>query len=180
MSTLQWVGTAFVLVLIGFLFYAYRNPQKPGDGQTDIVRFICAMCGGFAGGLFVGDALFKLDSTLGTATKMGVTGSAGFAFAFVVWYGYGRALRLPTGYSFSVPPGWTFQQVAEAMVKQDGSVIDFDGFQPQELSASLRPAQVTKRNLSEGLSAIGGLSQTKIRSYDVAHDAPKYVLRVKP
>jgi len=177
MSALQWVGAAFVLLLVGFLFYAYSRPQRPGDGKTDIIRFICAMCAGFAGGLFVGDALFKLDTSVGMATKMAVTGSAGFAFAFVVWYGYGRT-RLPTGYSISVPDGWTFQQAAQAMVGQEGAVVDFQGFEAAELAAQLRPAQITKRTLEEALGTLGSLSRSTIRRYHVAHNSPKYVLTV--
>jgi hypothetical protein len=180
MTQLQWIGAFFVLLLIGFLFYAYLRPQKPGPGQRDIIRFICSLCAGFAGGLFVGSAMFKLDTTIGATTKFGVTGAAGFAFAFAVWYGYGRALRLPPGYIFRVPPGWKFRQAAEEMVKRDNGVIDFSGFTEAEANASLREAEVSKENLLGALEALGDLAESgKVRPYSVSQQNSHYTLSVK-
>ena len=176
MTEVQWVGAVFVALLIGFLFYAYRHPTAPGQGQTDIIRFICALCGGFGGGFFVGDALFRLDSAINAGTKLGVTGSAGFAFAFAVWYGYGKAIHLPDGYTFRVPSGWSFHDAAVAMVQQENAIIDFARFTDEELKAELRSAEISTKNLRQALQTLGSLAQRSIRPYSVAYQSSRYVL----
>jgi hypothetical protein len=96
-----------------------------------------------------------------------------------VWYGYGKVYRLPSGYTFKLPQGWSFEQAATAMTGQENAVIDFEKFNAEELGTQLRPAQVTKKNLKEALASLGGLGKTPIRPYSVAYDSSRYVLTVK-
>jgi hypothetical protein len=179
MTKLQWVGSGFALLLFGFLFYAYVRPQRPGPGQADIIRFICSACAGFAGGLFVGDAMFKMDTTVATTTKLAVTGSVGFAFAFVVWYGYGRKINLPPGYHFRVPEGWTFGSVAKAMVTADKAILDLHGFTDSEINVPLRSAEIRKDDLREALQSLGTLAEdAKVRPYAVTFENSRYQMTV--
>src|SRR5258708_3739886 len=125
MTPQLWIAFGLTVAVVGFLMLAYFNNQRINDNQRAILRFLCSLCAGFSAGLYVGDALFKMQTSGPTAIT--VSGTAGFALFFVVWYGFGKYVA-PDAFAFSVSPGWTFETTARAIAKQGGSLVDFVNF----------------------------------------------------
>src|SRR6266404_879442 len=83
MTAILWIGFGFVVLLISFLMVIFFvNLNKPH--QWEIMRFLSALCAGFAGGLLTGEALFSLSKKWGTG-ELAVSGTAGMALFFTVF-----------------------------------------------------------------------------------------------
>src|SRR5438034_10702843 len=90
-------GLVFVAILVLFLMVAFFKAGTLSDGQQKILRFFCSLCAGFAGALITGEALFRLTTDIGRAGNLAVSGTAGAALFFAVWFTYGKTLTLPEG-----------------------------------------------------------------------------------
>jgi hypothetical protein len=179
MTTLQWVAVALVLLFVVFLMITFYARERLTDDQRNIVRFFSALCAGFAGGLITGEALFKLNTQIGTGTTLAISGTAGFALAFTVWFTF-KPAPPPDAVKFSVPDGWTFRQAADALVANDNALIEWAGFKDEELDATLRPRQLQVKTIGDGLSALRHLTKSvHIRPYNVSFEEPIYRVTIK-
>ena len=179
MTALQYVGLGFAAVLVIFLIIAYFARENVNSNQFVILRFLCSLCGGFASGLMTGSALFDLNQRWSAGT-LTVSGTAGFALFFVVWYGFTRVVpRPPDGFNMSVPKGWNFRDTATAVAKHDKSVVTFAGFSETELAAPLDPQVLKTDTVSAALLALRALAPTgTVRVYRVDFSAPTYTLTI--
>jgi len=177
MTTLQayqlWIGLGFVAVLVLFLMVAFFIKEKLSEDQRQILRFLCALCAGFAGALIAGDALFKLNTSIGTATKIAVSGTAGFALFFAIWFTFRQIVPPPDAVHFSIPPGWTFRQAALTLTKQEKSFAHFDGFNEEELNTPVE-GEVHTKHMTDALLAIKALARKPLPAYQVAFEDPGY------
>lgn len=106
-----------------------------------------------------------------------VSGTAGFAFAFVVWYGFPRS-RAPDAFSLSIPEGWTFEQSAKAIAANDSAVAEFHGFTPAQLAAPLPSASLQSETPEEAMRALGHLAVPgAVPAYQVSFHRPCYTLK---
>lgn len=174
-----WVGFGFVLLLIVFLMTAFFTKETLSDGQRQILKFLCSLCAGFAGALITGTALFSLNSQFGGGTTLAISGSAGCALFFAVWFTFDNVARPPDAFHFRIPQNWNFQQVADAIARQDGSVAEFNGFQPTELAAPIDSREMHARTVHAALLSLRSLAGgAQVREYRVEHSAPTYKLTV--
>lgn len=172
-----WIGFGFLALLVIFLIIAYFASKREDSGSQNILRFLCALCAGFAGGFITGGAVFEAKGTWG-GLDLAVSGTVGFALFLTVWFTF--QLVLPPGFSMSVPEGWTFERTVRAIAQQDRSVADFVGFTAEELSAALRAAQIESKSPKEALAVVRTLGTPgTIRVYDVEHVPPAYTLRIR-
>lgn len=84
------VGICLTVVLVLFLVVAFFRGGQLGDGQWAIMRILGALCAGFAAALFTGDALLKMSRSYG-GTELTISGAAGFALFFTVWFFFPRS-----------------------------------------------------------------------------------------
>lgn len=180
MTTLLWIGFGFAAFLVIFLIVVFFTKERLSDDRRQILRILSALCAGFAGGLITGDALFRLDTDMGARTKLGISGTAGFALFFAVLYSFRRVVAPADAMHFSVPNGWNFRQAVDALVSQDNAVANYVGFTPAELSAPLQARELHTKTPSDALQALRLLaSTTPVREYDVDFQPPTYYLRVR-
>lgn len=180
MTSLQYVGLGFAAALVIFLMIAYFVSGKASGGQLAILQFLCALCGGFAGALMTGTALFDLNESW-TNGKLAVSGTAGFALFFAVWYGFGRILSTPPdGFNMSIPSGTSFQAIATEIAKHDKSVVQFVGFTALELAAPLTSQVLETDSVADALRALRSLvgAPNSVREYSVEFVRPTYTLKI--
>lgn len=176
-----WVGVGLALLLIVFFIVAFfRNPRM-SDGQHYILRFLSALCAGFSGFLIAGEALFNMNARLGSGGSIAVSGTAGFALFFAVWYGFPKRVKAPDAFSFSVPPGWTFEQTARAIAQNDKAVAEFQGFTPTQLAEVLTPTALKTDDPADAIRALGQLAKSgAVPPYRVTLQRPRYILQTSP
>jgi hypothetical protein len=177
MTALQYVGLGFAAILVIFLIIAYFARENINSNQFVILRFLCSLCGGFAGGLITGSALFDLHQKWSGGT-LAVSGTAGFALFFVVWYGFTRVTPRPRdSFNMSIPDGWSFKDAATAIVQHDKSVVSFEGF--LELAARLSSQVLKTDTVTSALIALRALTPSgSVRPYRVDFSTPTYTLTI--
>lgn len=184
MNSLQqhqlWIGLSFAIFLVIFLIAAFFKAKEMTNDQRTILKFLTALCAAFSGALITGDALFKMEGTMENGMKFAITGAAGFALFFTVWFFYPKVIRLPEAFNFSVPSGWTFQQTVDALAKTDNSVVEYEGFTQEELDAPLKAWEVHGKNTGGAISAIRSITNNPnaVRKYDVKRTEYSYHLRI--
>ncbi len=172
-----WIGLGFAAALVIFLFVAFFTKERLSDDQRQILRFLCALCAGFSGALITGDALFKLDTGWGETSKLAVSGTAGAALLFTVWFTFKTAVPPPDAYNFSLPSGWTFEAAVKAMAQQDGAVAEFVGFTDEEKNTLLKAQTIKTSTLIKAIQSLRLISDgTAIREYLVERD--DHILRM--
>lgn len=107
--------------------------------QYNTLHFLTALCAGFAGGFFTGEALFRFDQTLPDGGKFAVSGTAGCALFFVLWFTYPKRTEPPPPdhVKLSVGGGWTFEQAVRAIIRAARATVHFEGFTAKQLGAKL-------------------------------------------
>jgi hypothetical protein len=176
-----WIGLGFALFLIIFLMIAFFKAKDMTVHQHNIIKFLSALCAAFSGGLIAGDALFKMGGTIGGNTKFAITGAAGFALFFVVWFFYPRVAQLTEGFNFSVPADWTFQQAVDAFAQSDHAVVAYDGFKKKELDTPLKERELHEKSVGDAIRRLRFLTTNPnmIREYEVRYEDSTYYLRIK-
>lgn len=180
MNTLQWVGLGFTAALVIFFIVAFFMAKTMTQDQRNIVRFLSALCAGFAGGLFIGDALFNMTGTLGSGAKYAISGAGGFALFFVIWFFFPKAAGYPDDGNMSIPPNWTFKQMVERLTQIDSTIAAYEGFKPEELDALLQPRQLNIKNVQAAIIKLRSLTikPDAIRKYTVEHEDSTYRLNI--
>jgi hypothetical protein len=97
----------------------------------------------------------------------------------LVWFGFKTVSHPPPDFSFSVPEGWTLEQVAMALAQQDASNVNLSALTVAERSAELEPRELRTGTVLKALQSLRDLARTtQIRRYTVTYEAPTYTFRV--
>jgi hypothetical protein len=144
MTPQLWIGLGFTAVLVLFLMITYFVKDTSSPTQYNTLRVLTALCVGFAGGFFTGDALFRWDQQMADGAKVAISGTAGCALFFAVWFTYPKRAEPPPPdrIVLSIPEGWTFEQAARGIVQAARGSVHFDGFQPKQLATKLPATDV--------------------------------------
>ncbi|HVI43416.1 MAG TPA: hypothetical protein VM802_01035 [Chitinophaga sp.] len=155
MTTQLWIGLGFLAILILFMMKAFFAKDPPNENQAPILRLFIALAAGFAGGFLTGDALFRLDSSMGNGTKLLVSGTAGAALFFTAWFTAKSKLQPPPdGFSFSVASGWTFEQAVAGIARSASELSEITGFTPEQRAAVLESRELTCRTPKEAIEKL--------------------------
>ena len=183
----QWVGFGFLFLLILFLMVAFFVFDTLSSDRRGNLRFLSALSGGFAGGFFTGSALFQAEWST-TGSKIGVSGTAGFALFMIVFYGYRKLAPdvpnepgVPDRLSIDIPESWNFEQVIGVLAQSGKASIEFDGFTDAELKAKVRQQQLEAKSVADAMLAVRGLTvkANAVRKYGVNKNGSTYTLKVK-
>jgi hypothetical protein len=174
----------FAGLLVTFLMVAFfRAPRLSGD-QRSILKFLSALCAAFSGIMIAGDALFRLNRS--GNTQLAVSGTAGFALFFVVWFFFPKPPRQDTSmpkdrFSLKVTDNWTFQQTVDALARDDNAVAEYIGFTTQELSSTLKSWAISTETVRDAMLRLRSITTTPgaIRDYSVTHGNGAYRLQVR-
>jgi len=144
------------------------------------MKFLTALCAGVAGGFLSGASVFEGTWTTPTS-KIALSGTAGFALFFVVWFFYPRVFSVPDAIAMSIPAGWSFRVAADAVVNSASAVADYQGFTQAELDSPVKGKRIETKTVSEALRILRLLPETPgtIRDYDITQNGSVYVLKVK-
>jgi hypothetical protein len=153
MTPQLWIGVGFTATLIVFLMLTFIIKDTSSPVQYNTLRFLTSLCGGFAGGFLAGEALFSLDQQIADGTRLAISGTAGFAIMFTLWFTYPKRHRevLEDRIKISIPAGWTFEQAVRKIVQ---GVINFYGFKPEQLSIVLPATDIDAKNILEALTQL--------------------------
>ena len=178
-----WVGVGFAAVFVVFLMYSINRGKGLNSGQRLMLKILSALCAGAGAGLISGEAFFNLSRNV-PGGKLTVSGTAGFAIFFVIWFAFPKGPKfepLPDRFRMAVPAGWTFQQVADACALQESSVIHYDGFTNEEMEAPLKPWKLETDSVIEAIEQLGSITEKRgaLREYEVKKENAKYRLKVK-
>jgi hypothetical protein len=82
-------------------------------------------------------------------------------------------------YAFSLPVGWTFEDAATEIARQDQAVADLSVFNAAELATKLAAFELRTKNVINALESLQRLaSRGAIRKYTVSYSAPTYTFHV--
>lgn len=176
MTATLWIAFGFLALLVVFLIVTVFIRDRFSPTQVNILRFLTALCAGFAGGFFTGDALFKVDTTLANGTKLAISGTAGFALFLTVWFTYKPVFGLTPGFNFKVLKDWTFEQTVLAMMEADNGLSKFIGFTKQELSLPLAERELNEDSALEALKKLRYLN-SELPNYSVLLDSNVYQIK---
>lgn len=176
------MGLGLFLLLFVFLVVAFFRRGQLTEDQRQILRLLSALCAGFAGALLSGEALFSLDSQPTAGTRLAVSGTAGAALFFAVWFTFRRVAPKPEdAFYLSIPRGWSFRDTVDAVAGQEGATVDYSDLTDAELSTPLQPRELRTRNSKIALEKLRLLTTppASIRRYDVEYADSEYRLRVR-
>jgi hypothetical protein len=174
-----WIGFGFLSLLIAFLIVSFFFTPKLTDDQRGTLKLISALCAGFSGGFLTGSALFEMHKTAGSTT-FAISGTAGCALFFVVWFFYPRVFKIADAFAFNIGQNWTFRDTADQMARSRNSVVDPVAFRPDELKAAMQSRGVSTTSLREALAQLRYLTveANAVRPYDVTQDGSMYRLNI--
>jgi hypothetical protein len=180
MTPQLWIGFGLLALLVVFLIVSFFLTPKLTDDQRATLKFLTSLCAGFSGGFLTGTALFSMQLTRG-ATTFSISGVAGCALFFTVWFFYPKIFALKPGFAFSVPSKWNFRQSAEQMAQSLGCVVEWQGFKREELDSPVQPRLLSGRTIRDGLLQLRLITTTPnvVRPYDVDEDGSIFRLRVR-
>lgn len=180
MTPQLWIGFGFLTALVLFLIASFFFAPKLTEDQRRTMKFLTALCAGVAGGFLSGASVFEGTWTTPTS-KIALSGTAGFALFFVVWFFYPRVFSVPDAIAMSIPAGWSFRVAADAVVNSASAVADYQGFTQAELDSPVKGKRIETKTVSEALRILRLLPETPgtIRDYDITQNGSVYVLKVK-
>lgn len=184
MTTPLWIGFGFLAALLLFLVISFFLTPTLTNDQRRTIKFLTALCAGFAGGFLTGSSLFDAHWTNASA-NIGISGTAGFAIFFAVFFTYNRLFSKSSasednGLRMDIPQGWSFQQVVDTICGKDEAGSQYDGFKPEEKNAILRNQAVKGESYLDLLAALRSITVNQpIRPYSVKKQGSLYILSVK-
>ena len=180
MTPQLWIGFGFLVALVVFLIVSFFVTPKLTDDQRRTIKFLTALCAGVAGGFLSGASVFEGTWTTPTS-KIALSGTAGFALFFVVWFFYPRMFTVPDAIALSIPNGWDFRAAADAVVNSVSAVADYRGFTQAELNSPIKAQKVEAKTVRDALIMLRLMSETpgSIREYDISQNGAVYALKVK-
>lgn len=176
MTATLWIAFGFLAALVVFLGFTIYLPPKDDTGRATL-KFLTALSAGFSGGFFTGDALFKYQQQIG-GTTLGVSGAAGAALFFTVWFVYPKVLRLADAISLDVPAGWSFRNTVETIAR---TPCEYVNFQDQELQTLTRAAKLSAKTVESAILQVRLITATinAVRPYEVRKADDIYQLKIK-
>jgi hypothetical protein len=176
MSIPLWIAFAFLAALVVFLGVTVYFPPKENVGRATL-KFFTALSAGFSGGFFTGDALFAYQQKVGGAV-LSISGAAGCALFFTVWFVYPSVFRLDDAINLDVPASWTFRNTVETVA---GAPCDYVGFLPDELGSPTRAAKIRARTPAQAILQVRLITAAvnAVRPYEVEKVASIYRLVVR-
>jgi hypothetical protein len=179
MTSQLWIGFGFLALLVVFLIVSFFLTPKLTNDQRATLKFLTALCAGFSGGFLTGSALFEMHMTKGPTT-FSISGAAGCALFFTVWFFYPKIFTLEPGFAFSIPPNWSFRDSAEQIAQSQSAAVDWQGFMKEELDSPMQTRQLSGRTAKDALLQLRLITSTPnvVRPYDVEEDASIFRLRV--
>jgi hypothetical protein len=175
-TTTLWIGFGFLAALVVFLMVSIYFPPTDNAGRATL-KFLTALSAGFSGGFLTGDALFKYEQQIGGA-NIAVSGAAGCALFFTVWFVYPSVFRLDDAFSIDVPAGWSFRDTIETIAHTPCDYIDFHS---EELEAQTRAAKISAKTAEGAILQVRLITArlNSVRPYDVQKDENVYRLKIK-
>ena len=178
-----WIGLGFATALVVFLMIAFFKAKDMTRGQWLMLKIMSAICGAIAGILISGEALLNLSRQV-PGGKFTVSGTAGFAVFFAIWFFFPKEPTAPlpaVGFNFSVKKGWKFQDTADTLAKSLKTTIEYEGFTPEELSSPLKAWELECKSPQEALERLGSIvdGSSPIRKYRAIYKNSVYVLKIK-
>jgi hypothetical protein len=141
MSIQLWIGVGFLVALIIFVMVAFFAAPKLTSDQRKAIKFLAALCAGVSGGFISGASVFDASWTTPTST-VALSGTAGFALFFVVFFFYDRIFAPDDGLDFDIPSGATFKTASDAAAKLAGVNVDYQDLSSTELSEQLSEGHI--------------------------------------
>jgi len=171
------LGVAFIVTL---LVLAIKFPH-PTPFQYNVFRIVLSLAAAGEAAVVPG----FLSVSINTSIRAG-----GALAVFVVVFFFNPAELVTSeaeapppihdgDVTFSVPRGWNFQQLVDALVKDDNSLAQYDGFTSSELGTPLKPYELHTKTTLEAIRVARTLAETPIRDYVVSFDAPTYRLNIR-
>ena len=176
MTTTLWIAFGFLAALVVFLGVTIYFPPKENSGRATL-KFLTALSAGFSGGFFTGDALFKYQQQIG-GTTIGVSGAAGCALFFTIWFVYPRVFQLDPAIAVDVPAGWTFRNTVETIAR---TPCEYLGFRPEELQTLTRAGKLSGRKVEDAILQVRLITASldAVRPYEVQKQGSVYQLKIK-
>ena len=87
-----WVGVAFTAGFVCFLMYSISKGRNLNSGQRVMLRILSAICAAIGGALISGDAFVDLSRKI-PGGQFTISGTAGFAIFFVIWFTFPQPLK---------------------------------------------------------------------------------------
>ena len=157
MTPETWIGTALVGIVVIFLISAFFLMGRMSSEQFTIVRFLAALCGGGAGGIFTGQALFQWESHPGPGETIFYSASGGLALFGLVWLTFPKLpppLELTDHINISLP-ALSFRQAAREVGKTVRRNVAFDAkFSKAQLSLKLPGIEINAANIPDAMEQI--------------------------
>jgi hypothetical protein len=178
-----WIGLGFAAGLIVFLMIAFFKAKDMTRGQWLMLKIMSAICGAISGILISGEALLNFSRQV-PGGKFTVSGTAGFAVLFAIWFFFPKEPEAPppaTGFNFSVKKGWKFQDTADTLAKSLKTTIEYEGFTREELSSPLKAWELECKSPQEALERLGSIvdGSSPFRKYRAIYKNSVYVLKIK-
>jgi hypothetical protein len=154
-----WISFGALVLLIIFQIVAFFTKGHLTAGQHAILRFLSALCAGFAAGFFTGTALFTYSHQLASGAKIAISGAAGCALFFTVWFTFPDHTPPPapepvkprSGANYSIPEGWTFEQAVRKIVSPMTGIVNFDGFSKAQLAVKLPQTDINAPTVNDAV-----------------------------
>ncbi|MDB5137949.1 MAG: hypothetical protein JWP37_4552 [Mucilaginibacter sp.] len=151
MTPVQWIGLgclAFLLITLCVTLFSSKNISS---SQHNTLKFFTALSAAFSGGFLTGEALFSFDKTMGNGVHLVISGTAGCALFFTIWFTYAKYKdpnpppppKPNPEINFEIPPGWSFEHIVEKILLPSGGTYEISGFTPDEKKSILK-AQLLK------------------------------------
>lgn len=175
MTPQLWIGFGFLTTLVVFLIVVFFVKPKLEPDQRKILKFLTSLCAGMAGGFLCGEALVKWSNTTPTAT-FALSGTAGFALFFVVWFFYPTDENVE-GVEFGIPANVTFRQTLDIAAKLGGGItVDYQVLKAAELSSKMVDGHISCQTLVELFSILRLRTQKPgaVRDYKVTKNGSIY------
>jgi hypothetical protein len=175
-----WIGFGFLAALVGFLIASIFLVPTMTPDQRQGVKFLTALCGGFAGGFLTGSALFEMHKTSGNTTYA-LSGTAGFALFFLIWIFYPTVFKLTNAFEYSIPKGWVFKEAADGMAAVIKYSNEYIGFSADELKAPMQAKKVTAKTVKDCMPILrlATVNTGAVRAYDVVEADGVFHLQIR-
>ena len=150
------ITIGLAIALVAFLMLTFFVKDKTSQSQYNTLRFLTSLCGGVTGYFISGTALFSMNSPIGQTGSVAVSGTAGAAFFFVIWFFYpkGETPKPPDAFYFNVPENTTFDAMVQTIVKTTHNLVNFQNFSPEQLRLILQSQEVHAKSPLDGIQKL--------------------------
>ena len=177
MTGTQIAAYIFTGLIVIFFMIAYFVKPASEEQSSKILRFLAAVCSGFAAGFWVGTALLNIEGMVG-GVKVTLSATAGFAMAIIVWLSWDRTIQPQknTKFNFSTDIESTFEDLVRSLVATKLGSVGFENFSSDELASKIAPVKLSGGSLEDVLRLLPSRFP-KIPAYDILGELPMLILR---